>query len=319
MIILYLKLAFATAVVLAPGWLLARTLGVRSASATLAWSLVAIFGALAVTFALGSTLTLTLMLLVVVVLAALAVRLQRGWRPADTVPGRAWVLFWGAVVGLADLGRRADGSGRRTVPPRPRAEASEPRCPLARPSVGVRGWEPPSRVRLPALAWLHRADCEDRGRGSRARRRAPSVDPRPARRRGRVRGRLGALPPDMGGGRHCRRAGRDDLLRARARWRVRVPVSSGHGCAPAAGAGSARAGVRVGAFAVRSADRIDGCGRLWRWPSSIRRTRSSSGSRSSASSQRALCGRERTCATGRSRSSRLSSPPRSSCSGYARS
>jgi hypothetical protein len=99
-IILYLKLAFATAVVLAPGWLLARTLGVRSASATLAWSLVAIFGALVVTFALGSTLTLTLMLLVVVVLAALAVRLQRGWRPADTVPGRAWVLFWGAVVGL---------------------------------------------------------------------------------------------------------------------------------------------------------------------------------------------------------------------------
>ena len=69
-IILYLKLAFATAVVLAPGWLFARTLGVRSVSATLAWSLVAIFGALAVTFALGSTLTLTLMLLVVVVLAA---------------------------------------------------------------------------------------------------------------------------------------------------------------------------------------------------------------------------------------------------------
>jgi hypothetical protein len=99
-IILYLKLAFATAVVLAPGWFLARTLGVRSVSATLAWSLVAIFGALAVTFALGSTLTLTLMLLVVVVLVAVAVRIQRGWRPAEAVPGRAWALFWGAVVGL---------------------------------------------------------------------------------------------------------------------------------------------------------------------------------------------------------------------------
>ena len=74
MIILYLKLAFATAVVLAPGWLLARTLGVRSVSATLAWSLVTIFGALAVTFALGSTLTLTLLLLVVVMLAAVVVR-----------------------------------------------------------------------------------------------------------------------------------------------------------------------------------------------------------------------------------------------------
>jgi hypothetical protein len=99
-IILYLKLAFATAVVLAPGWLLARTLGVRSVSATLAWSLVAIFGALAVTFALGSTLTLTLTLLAVVVLVAVAVRIQRGWRPAEAVPGRAWALFWGAVVGV---------------------------------------------------------------------------------------------------------------------------------------------------------------------------------------------------------------------------
>jgi hypothetical protein len=99
-IILYLKLAFATAVVLAPGWLLARTFGVRSVSATLAWSLVTIFGALAVTFALGSTLTLTLLLLVVVLLAAGVVGMQRGWRPAEAVPGRPWALFWGAVVGL---------------------------------------------------------------------------------------------------------------------------------------------------------------------------------------------------------------------------
>ena len=33
---LYLRLAGATAVVLAPGWLLARALGIRSAAATLA-------------------------------------------------------------------------------------------------------------------------------------------------------------------------------------------------------------------------------------------------------------------------------------------
>ena len=70
MVVLYVKLAFATAVVLAPGWLLARTLGVRSVSASLAWSLVAVFGALAITFALGSTLTLTLALLVLVAVAA---------------------------------------------------------------------------------------------------------------------------------------------------------------------------------------------------------------------------------------------------------
>ena len=44
MVWLYLKLAFATAVVLSPGWLVARTLGVRSASASLAWALVVVFG-----------------------------------------------------------------------------------------------------------------------------------------------------------------------------------------------------------------------------------------------------------------------------------
>ncbi len=100
MVFLYLKLAFATAVVLAPGWLLARALGVRSASATLAWSLVVVFLALAVTFALGSTLTLTLVVLVIVALGALALGVQRGWGRAEGVPGRGVAFFWGAVVGL---------------------------------------------------------------------------------------------------------------------------------------------------------------------------------------------------------------------------
>jgi hypothetical protein len=50
-VILYAELAFATAVVLAPGWLVARTIGVRSASASIAWSLALVFAALAVTFA----------------------------------------------------------------------------------------------------------------------------------------------------------------------------------------------------------------------------------------------------------------------------
>jgi hypothetical protein len=99
-VFLYLRLAFATAVVLAPGWLLARALGIRSFSATLAWSLVVVFGALAVTFALGSTLTLTFVVLVIVALAALWIGVQRGWPRAETVPARPWALFWGAVVGL---------------------------------------------------------------------------------------------------------------------------------------------------------------------------------------------------------------------------
>jgi hypothetical protein len=100
MLFLYLKLAFATAVVLAPGWLVARTLGVRSASAALAWSLVAVFAALALTFALGSTLTLTLVVLAIVALAAGTVGITRGWPQAATAPRRAWVVFWGAIVGV---------------------------------------------------------------------------------------------------------------------------------------------------------------------------------------------------------------------------
>jgi hypothetical protein len=100
MVFLYLKLAFATAVVLAPGWLLARTLGVRSASATLAWALVVVFGALLLTFALGSTLTLTLVLLLIVALAAAANGMFRGWPNGTTIPGRAWALFWGVIVGI---------------------------------------------------------------------------------------------------------------------------------------------------------------------------------------------------------------------------
>ena len=99
-IFLYLKLGFATAAVLAPGWLLARALGVRSVAATLAWDLALVFGALAVTFALGSTLTLTVVVLIIATLAAAAIGLLRGWPAVASVPGRSWVLFWGAVVGL---------------------------------------------------------------------------------------------------------------------------------------------------------------------------------------------------------------------------
>jgi hypothetical protein len=99
-VLLYVKLAFATTVVLTPGWLLARALGVRSVSASLAWSLVVVFGALLLTFALGSTFTLTLVVLILAALAALAIRRFRGRPRAESVPSRAWAFFWGAVVGL---------------------------------------------------------------------------------------------------------------------------------------------------------------------------------------------------------------------------
>ena len=97
---LYLRLTFATGVVLAPGWLLARALGVRSVAATLAWSLTLIFAALALTFALGSNLTLTMVVLAIAALAAGAVGLRRGWPSGAPVPGRWWAFFWGAVVGV---------------------------------------------------------------------------------------------------------------------------------------------------------------------------------------------------------------------------
>jgi len=93
-----LRLAFATAVVLAPGWAIARALAVRTASATLAWSLVVLFGALAVTFLVGGSLALTLVLLLGVGAAALLAgrRAPRG----ESVPGRWWVFAVGTALGV---------------------------------------------------------------------------------------------------------------------------------------------------------------------------------------------------------------------------
>ena len=99
-LLLYVELAVATGVVLAPGWLLARALGVKSFSASLGWSLALVFGALAVTFALGSTLNPTLALLGIAAVAALAIRYARGWPSTASVPGRVRAFGWGALVGI---------------------------------------------------------------------------------------------------------------------------------------------------------------------------------------------------------------------------
>ncbi len=102
---LLLQLVFGFAVVLAPGALLARTLGVRGASATLAWALALVFAALAVTFVVHGSLVLTLVLLLVGGVAALAYGIHRG-RPRELVlnhhelPGRGAVVGAGALLGL---------------------------------------------------------------------------------------------------------------------------------------------------------------------------------------------------------------------------
>jgi hypothetical protein len=58
MIVDYVRLAFATGVVLLPGFLIARALGQRSASAGIAWAFLALFVAWAVVFAVHGTIRL---------------------------------------------------------------------------------------------------------------------------------------------------------------------------------------------------------------------------------------------------------------------
>jgi Family of unknown function (DUF6541) len=114
--LLLAQLVFGFAVVLAPGAVVARALGVRRAAATLAWSLVVVFGALAATFLLSASLDLTLVLVLAAGVAAApaAVRRtrldRRDRRPAEEgklqlatcafARGRRAVFAAGAVLGL---------------------------------------------------------------------------------------------------------------------------------------------------------------------------------------------------------------------------
>jgi hypothetical protein len=96
---LLVRLAAATAIVLAPGWAVARALGLRGVSVTLAWALALVFGALAVTFVVGGGLGLTLVLLLAagLVAAPFAIRAL-----PERLPPGAWRLgAAGAVLGLA--------------------------------------------------------------------------------------------------------------------------------------------------------------------------------------------------------------------------
>ena len=95
---LLVRLAAATGLVLAPGAIAARAVGVRSTSATLAWGLGIVFGAMGIVFVVHASLTLALVLLAVVAVVAAPVAIRRPVVPP--LPGRAGVWLAGAVLGL---------------------------------------------------------------------------------------------------------------------------------------------------------------------------------------------------------------------------
>ena len=97
--ILWIRLAFATAVLLAPGVLVARALGRRGVAAAFAWSVALVAGALALTFAVHSSLWLTLGLVLGAgaVAAPFALRPVRGGR----LPGAGVVTLAGLALGGA--------------------------------------------------------------------------------------------------------------------------------------------------------------------------------------------------------------------------
>ena len=97
-VFLLIRLALATGLVLAPGAIAARAVGVRSTSATVAWGLGIVFAAMTVVFAVHASLTLALVLLLVAALAAAPFAHRRPRVPE--IPGRAWMWAAGAVLGL---------------------------------------------------------------------------------------------------------------------------------------------------------------------------------------------------------------------------
>ena len=96
--ILWLRLAAATAVLLLPGVVVARALGRRTASAAFAWSVALVAGALALTFAVHASLWLTLGLDLGVGAAAVPFAFRR--RPREEcLPGGGAVVLAGVVLG----------------------------------------------------------------------------------------------------------------------------------------------------------------------------------------------------------------------------
>jgi hypothetical protein len=95
----YVRLAFATFLVLLPGKLIARALGQRLLSATLAWSLACVFVAWSAVFVLHRSIHLALAILAAIAVVSGLSSLRRGSRDA---PSRLGLPVWlgGVVLGL---------------------------------------------------------------------------------------------------------------------------------------------------------------------------------------------------------------------------
>src|SRR5919197_1152319 len=96
---LALRLAAATACLLLPGALVARALGLDGLSPALAWSMAALFGAMALMFAFHGSLWLALGLLGAVALAAAPFALRRA--PPRLSTWSLAVVALGVAVGIA--------------------------------------------------------------------------------------------------------------------------------------------------------------------------------------------------------------------------
>jgi hypothetical protein len=84
--IVYLRLAFGTTCVLAPGWAVARAFGQRSWSALLAWACTSVFAAWALVFTFHRSIHLAVAVLVAIFVGALLVARARPYEP-DQDPG----------------------------------------------------------------------------------------------------------------------------------------------------------------------------------------------------------------------------------------
>jgi hypothetical protein len=94
-----LRLALATVVLLAPGALIARAVGIFGVASALAWTLAALFAAMTAMFALGQSLAFALALLVLAAVAAAPF----AWRGTTAPPAPLLfaVLALGAALGVA--------------------------------------------------------------------------------------------------------------------------------------------------------------------------------------------------------------------------